>query len=195
MPGGRCRAVGAGLHQPRQIRHMRGHIRLRGRPLPHPGWHRRQHRAEFLSHRRVFGAQRVARRRGRQQRTGPRTAAQQRRLHLRRKGHPDRRGHRQPPAIGYDDAASLSPVAQLAPDPPTPAPKRPSSCTPRAASAACSSPRTLNSAVLCSATGSTAPGTTVVIDGAAPACAPARRAVNAVTAAPAAAVGERRAKS
>ena len=50
-----CRAVGAGLHQPGQIRHVRGRIGLRARSLPPTGLHRRQHGGEFVSRRGVYG--------------------------------------------------------------------------------------------------------------------------------------------
>lgn len=112
MLGGRARAVGAGLHQPRQIRRIGGHIRLRARPLPYPGLHRPQHGAEFLSDRRVFGTPRVPRPRRRQERSRPRTAAQQRRVHFRRRRHPDGRRHRQPPAMTYDNAAAALPTGR-----------------------------------------------------------------------------------
>src|ERR1700722_1529804 len=103
-------------------------------------------------------------------------------MHLRWRSHPHRRGHCQWPAK-YVAAAAASPAAYLTPDSPTPTPARPSSSTPSAATAACSLPWALKPAAVCSDTGSAADGTTVVIAGAAPACAAANRAVIDSTAA------------
>ncbi len=98
VTGGDRGTVDTGPVQPRQIRKMCGDVPFRARPLPRSGLHSSEHRREFVCHRGIFGTQRRPCPRGRQHRTRTRPRVQQRRVHLRRRGHPYR-GH-EPSFVG-----------------------------------------------------------------------------------------------